>query len=310
MKDTGSPIQELVMYDRLPHGGFNDFLAIIGSHALSEVLSRPKFRLETRNPASMDRDGVARELAVDKTPTGLRIAYNASITNEEWRVYLECVQNPDSKIELLELSDCNINDEVAALIATALAETPSLKYLSMAEAQSMTRSGWDFFLNVLLNHQSRCPLESILVDYQDVAELEPILCHLLCDKSDIDSIFSSNHELVEVCTKRWSEETRTFVIRAHWNMALRVLLKINENADIAVAAREKILVFHFYTGAATNIQVFDRMPIAILPHALEWIGRGESRRGFSLLYTLVKEFPTLFRKRSDGDSQNCTGIMN
>jgi hypothetical protein len=238
------------------------------------------------------------------------MACNASITNEEWRVYLECVQNPDSKIELLELSDCKINDKVAAFIATTLVETPSLKYLSMAEAQSMTRSGWEVFLNVILNHQSRCPLESIRIDYQDAADLEPILCHLLCDKSDIDSIFSSNHVLQEVGTERWSEETRTFVTRAHWNTALLILLKINENADEAVAAREKILVFHFYTGAPTNNQVFDRMPIAILPNALEWIGRGEYPWGFSLMYTVVKEFPTLFRKRSDGDSQNCAGVMN
>jgi hypothetical protein len=314
LKDKGSSIQELFMVDRLPHGGFNDFLAIIGSHALSEVFSRPKFRLSTRNLASMDRDGVDGLLTVDKALTGpgLRIACDAPITIEEWRVYLECVQNPDSKIELLELFDCKINDEVAAFIATALAETPSLKYLNMAEAQSMTRSGWEGFLNVLLNHQSRCPLESIRIDYQDAAELEPILCHLLCDKSDIDSIFSSNHVLKEVCTKRWSEETSTVVTRTHLNTALRFPLNINENADKAVAAREKILVFHFYLGAPTNIQVFDRMPIAILPHALEWIGRGEPRRGFNfnLLYKIVKEFPTLFRKSSDGDSQNCAGVMN
>ena len=190
----------------MPSGGFNVFFSIIGSHALSKVLSRPKFRL------SMDRDGGARELNVEKALSGpgLRIACNASITIDEWRIYLECIQNPASKIELLELSDCKINDEVSAFIATALAETPSLKYLSMAEAQSITRSGWEVFLNVTLNHQSRCPLECIRIDYQDVAELEPILCHLLCDKSDIDSIFSSNHVLLEVCTKRWS-----FVTRAH-----------------------------------------------------------------------------------------------
>jgi hypothetical protein len=59
LKDRGSSIQELAMYDRLPHGGFNDFLAIIGSDALSEVLSRPSFRLDTRNLDSMNRDGVA-----------------------------------------------------------------------------------------------------------------------------------------------------------------------------------------------------------------------------------------------------------
>ena len=125
--------------------------------------------------------------------------------------------------------------------------------IEVLEHGGITRSGWEVFLNVTLNHQSRCPLECIRIDYQDVAELEPILCHLLCDKSDIDSIFSSNHVLVEVCTKRWSEETRTFVTRAHWNTALLFLLKINDNADKAgrfwyfISTRENPRIFKYST---------------------------------------------------------------
>jgi hypothetical protein len=303
LKDTGSPIQKLVVHD-CPNGGLaNNLFSNIGAPALSEVLSRPRFRLETRE---RDHDGVASLLTVTKAPTGLAIACNKPITELGWCIFLLCILNPDSKVESLQSSDCNINDEVTAFIVRFLADTPSLKSLSITEAQSLTLSGWEVFLNVMLKCPSRCPLERIHVDDQAAAKLEPILFRFLCDKSGIDSIFTSNHTLQGVDTGNWSDETHSFVSDIHWTQELLSLLKMNENADKAVAAREKILVFHFYTGAPSNIQVFNCLPTALLPHSLEWIGRGECRRGFSLLYTVVKEFPTKFaiRKRSDDDSQN------
>jgi len=64
---------------------------------------------------------------------------------------------------------------------------------------------------------------------------------------------------------------------------------------------------HFGMGdEAVKIQVFDQMPRATLPFSLEWIGRGNTRHGFSLLYNIVKEFPILFDIRSnDVGPQGC-----
>jgi hypothetical protein len=85
------------------------------------------------------------------------------------------------------------------------------------------------------------------------------------------------------------------------------LFKLNENEDKAAVAREKIMEHHFGTGdEAVKIQVFDQMPRATFPFSLEWIGRGNNRCGFSLLYNVVKEFPILFDICiSKGGPQGC-----
>ena len=66
---------------------------------------------------------------------------------------------------------------------------------------------------------------------------------------------------------------------------------MNENENKVEVAREKILNSHF-TGEAVDIGVFARMPEALLPHAIEWIGR--DRLGFSLMYQFVGGYPLDF----------------
>ncbi len=66
---------------------------------------------------------------------------------------------------------------------------------------------------------------------------------------------------------------------------------MNDNENKVEVAREKILNSHF-TGEAVDIGVFARMPEALLPHAIEWIGR--DRLGFSLMYQFVAGNPLYF----------------
>jgi hypothetical protein len=280
-----------------------DTLALEGNYSISAngwriffaVLSSPTCgirRLNLQN-THMDSDGIAylgESLAFNTMLQYLDISENPSITAVGWNRFFECLRSPDAALKGLDISRCNINNELAGVIATVLTQKTCLKELQMAWNESITLTGWKSFFNIMLNSNSFCSLEKLTmkVERDDgdtwVNELGKCLCHRLCDNSSIDNIYTSNHTLQSVYTWR------------NWSPELLCLFKLNENMDKVAVAREKILDRHFCSGdETTTIQVFDRMPRATLPFSLEWIGRGSTCRGFSLLFTLVKEFPLLFK---------------
>ena len=66
---------------------------------------------------------------------------------------------------------------------------------------------------------------------------------------------------------------------------------MNYNENKVKVARKKIMKSHF-AGEAVDISVFALMPEALIPHALEWIGR--DKLGFSLMYQFVAGYPLDF----------------
>ena len=292
-------------------------LELDGNYAISTngwriffaVLSSPTcgiWKLSLEN-THMDSDGIAylgESLASNTTLQYIDMRRNPSIDATGWNRFFECLRSPDAALKGIDISRCNINDELAIVIATVLTQKTCLKDLQMAWNGAITLAGWKSFFNIMLHCNSCCSLESLgmMFDRDDgdrwVEELDECLRHRLCDESSIDNIYSSNHTLQAVVTWR------------NWSSLLRCLFELNKNMDKAVVAREKILDRHFFLGdETTKIQIFDRMPRATLPFSLEWIGRGKSCREFSLLFRCVKEFPVLFEVCNSQDGlRRCDGM--
>ena len=286
-------------------------LELLGNHAISAngwrsffgVLSSPTCgitKLSLQN-TPMDSDGLAslgETLALSTTLQSLDMSRNPSIDAAGWKRFFECLRSPEAAAKSLDISSCNINNELAIMIATVLEQKTCLKGLRMLWNERITLAGWKRFFNIMLKCNSCCSLEELVLMFiSDDMErrhekLETCLSHRLCNESSIDNIYSSNHTLQLVAVFR------------NWSPELRCLFELNKNMDKAAVAREKILDRHFFSGGETNkVQVFDQMPRATLPYSLEWIGRGNTCRGFSLLFTLVKEFPLLFKVCNSEDVQ-------
>ena len=193
------------------------------------------------------------------------------------------MRNPDSSLDDLILQNCGINDEGVVLIMEKVAHSVSLKTLSMSDNESMTSRGLITIYHAIFNRElslERIFLESNPgINFDDLEEEDWLLLpRALCDKSSINNTFYSNHTIQKIGLEEiWVD--------------CENLLEMNENENKIEVAREKILKSHFI-GEAVDISVFALMPEALLPHAIEWIGR--DRLGFSLMYQFVAGYPLDF----------------
>ena len=179
-----------------------------------------------------------------------------------------------------------------AWIAKSLAKKTPLRKLDIRDSnESITLEGWVAFIDILLHQNLCCSLEKLDLSYNAIIsdnkeEFEVTLARAICDKTSIDNIYASNHTLQLILLGDEEEE---------WSHELMSLLKINTRVNKVEVAREKILSHHFCaSGSCTDVQLFHRMPDAILPFALEWIGRGKMCNGFSMMQSVVKGFPLRF----------------
>ena len=63
---------------------------------------------------------------------------------------------------------------------------------------------------------------------------------------------------------------------------------MNKNENKSEVARQKILKYHF-ADEGNNANLFYRMPVIMMPFAMEWIGR--TSLGFALMYNVVRGDP-------------------
>lgn len=121
------------------------------------------------------------------------------------------------------------------------------------------------------------------------------ICRVLCDTTCIESIYSSNHTLDVLLLP--------FYFRGEDILdEIASSLEMNHNEDKAEVARQKILKHHFSGWSSTNVHVFTRMPEAVMPFAVGWIGR--NNLGYSLMFNVVRDLPHLFDVRNG----SCEGL--
>ena len=187
--------------------------------------------------------------------SSLHLATNRSITSVGWMELSTLLQYPGSNLKILFIPDNGINEEVAVSFANALSNNTSLKTLALFG-----------FLGTPISSISSRGIE--------------VIGNLLCDKSSIESIYSSNHTLQQLY---WSD--------IHLHTDLMSFFKLNQNDNKAEVARQKILQYHFSNGD-NNIQDLVDMSLNVIPHAIAWVGRDDTAR--SLLYRLIHGMPSLF----------------
>ena len=288
----------------------NPNITAVGWGRFSQALFHPECAIKILRlaDANLDDEGftvLGYALNINKSIKSLDLAENNTITLEGLRGLLQCMRNPDTSLDDLELSYCRINDEGVGLIMEKVAQSVSLKTLSMSSNESITSRGLKTIYHAMFNCE--LSLEVIVlernegIDFDDFEEEDLLVFpRAICDKSSINNTFYSNHTIQSIELDEYDPyENRDYddpVIDRMFEIDddRRELLDMNCNKNKVEVARKKIMRSHF-SGEAVDISVFALMPETLLPHAIEWIGRDrEDRFGFSLMYQFVAGNPLYF----------------
>ena len=248
------------------------------------------------------------------------LSWNNSISSVGWQAFFNTLRDSNSILENLILNNINnIDDNVAVSMAAALGNTNTLKSLSLRKARSISSVGWRAFADILqspnsnlavlqvcdngnllndevitsfanaIAHNNKLKTLDMSVYVDDIttsnvsARSWSTIANILCNTSNICSIYNSNHTLSDIGNIGY--RVRDFPTK------LTDYLQLNENDNKLEVAREKIIRSHFLNGE-DNMQDFVDMELGLLPHALGWTGRNNI--GHSLLYRLVHSMPLLF----------------
>ncbi len=271
----------------------------MGWYSFSEALAHPMCNLTKiwLVNTSINDEGITdlgEGLAVNTTVKDLSLSCNESITATGWQGFSKCFRNCCSALEEIDIALCGIDDEGAIAIAIALVGKSSLKRLGMGYNHGITSDGWAFVFHTLL-----CSVPSLeeLEVFGESDDDDPfswtdhmdwtVLSRSLCDRSSIDRTYSSNHRFHSLD----GEDDASSSIGGVPDEILSLLRMNRFEKNKAEVARKKILKCHFAEGG-TNNHEFSRMPLTIMPVAIEWIGRHKSE--LSLMYNVIRELPTLF----------------
>lgn len=193
--------------------------------------------------------------------TILDVSQNLHISASAWTSFFNRLGSSNHRFALhdLYLQGNNITDEVIPQLIRALANNNTLKTLVLGDLFPITNSGWEQFR------------------------------HLLCDKSSITKIRSSNHTLSSLGCEDIPEDIQT-------------LLSLNESDSKKEVAREKILRYHFNNGSDIDtMNEFVDMELSVLPHVISWVGRNNV--GQTLMYQLLQSLPSLITIKCDHPSK-------
>lgn len=286
-----------------------------GWEVLFGYLSNNRISLEDlRIPFKCIGNGSAASLAnALSTNTKLKCLdlsnHNESISAAGWQTFFRILQNSNLALEELKLDNNSIDDVGVRAMVIALADISSLSSLSLSSNRSITSRGWRSISTLFGRRNSG--LKEIDLTYNDNIDDEAVidfatalagntslkvlklpgnngitsrgwnaLANILCDESNAETLYASNHTLHEV---RASPDD------------INVHLQLNENANKVEVARQKIMTYHFLNGE-DNIDELVDMEMNVLPRVMSWICRDYT--GLSLLYSFVRGMPSLFDSES------------
>ena len=131
---------------------------VSGSRALFEFLGSPSCALEELHLLnSRLNDDVTVSVAYSLLNNRSLKTSDLSacpITMAGWRAFSLVLLDPDSALENLYLSSCEINDEAVTSIANALVNNNVLRGLKLCNNSQITTAGWKTFFSVLGNPNS------------------------------------------------------------------------------------------------------------------------------------------------------------
>ncbi|EJK56095.1 hypothetical protein THAOC_24083, partial [Thalassiosira oceanica] len=234
-------------------------LTMSGWNALGDYIQSSRCILDQLNlPNSNLDDAKLQSLSTWISSHGtikyLHLHENRAITVDGWRVFFHLVlENPKSKLNVLDISDCGIEDETIRLFANAIRRNCTLRHIDVGSSDEgesdVTKEGWDFITNVL------------------------------CSKTSIMETYLSNHTLDEIKSSEPLPED------------LQRWLDFNCAFTTSQAARWKIVITHFPESGMRigAICPFLEMDIKLLPHAMNWVGKGDELVQECLTSTIMYE---------------------
>ena len=199
----------------------------------------------------------------------LRETYSVTIFG--WRAFSRVLGSSRSVLRELQLSDSAIDDDIITAFAYELSRNPDskLKCLGISardrEDLSITNVGWSAILN------------------------------LLCNRSNIDATWSSNHTLYDIGdisvegSDQDSDDSDTDEDEVKMPAKLYDLLEMNKLADKKQVARMKVIEHHFSEGFDASVLAGDGQKL--LPRTISWFGRDSL--GYPAVYNIIRTMPEL-----------------
>jgi hypothetical protein len=272
---------------------WNSYLSLSGCFSISTALSHQMTTVTQLwlDHTGIDDDGISflgDALKINRKLRRLSLCDNELITLEGWKTFSKCLSH--SSLKYLELDRCNIDDEGAATLATALATNTSLTKLNMSKNTRITSRGLVAFFSLLLDNKTSV-LETLVMTNNNIdvegmrGEDWGILSRALCDKTDIMSTFTSNHTFYSLKLNLPDVDSI--------DKEIQFLLDVNDNPFREDVARNKILKYHFRNGG-TGMHALACVDESLLPDALELIGRFDDPIGYATMFEFVRSYPSLF----------------
>ncbi|KAL9180765.1 hypothetical protein ACHAXT_011218 [Thalassiosira profunda] len=204
-------------------------------------------------------------------------------SEEGWRMFFNFLQS--SALVDLELGGNTIRDAQVEVFVECLNGLSSLESLDLWGVDQVSTAGWATFFAGLRGHASLRTMKMYSADNME----ESVIVPALCDKTSIEGICNSNHTLTKVdgCNRDWSFFPQT-------GSDCKRLLEINEGADKAKVARQKIREFCFRNGE--NLQELVTLEVNLMPRVLECVGRDSIKAS----YPLIRSMPSLFSAKALG----------
>ena len=176
------------------------------------------------------------------------------VSEAGWSAFSAVLRNPESALEIIDLSKNSINDEVMHSFSNALASNTKLKKFNIQGTFSITSNGFAAFT------------------------------HLLCNSSSILTTYQSNHIIEELWKKNDDDDDdddrEDDQLKITLPEDLMNLLQLNKENSPNEAARLKIIMTHF-SGHEINMQP------SVRPYAIAWMGRDDN------LYRFLRAMPSL-----------------
>lgn len=182
---------------------------------------------------------------------------NPQITLNGWRAFSRvALESPCSSLKRLLLSDCNLSEQSAIVLANSLANNNKLEMLELGTLFVHPDPVWAAFTQIL------------------------------CSKESINDTFMSNHTLQQVC---WKDEE--YLLPED----LLFLLELNRCKERQVA-RQKITNVHFRGASGVHMLIEDMIGLALLPHVMSWMAHDNvsTSSDVTVLYHFSRSYASLF----------------
>ena len=293
------------------------FRCLVSPSALTEL---------NLNDSSIDDEGafdLFSVLATNATLKKLILKSAHEISSVGWVACFQRLLYSQSALEILNFAHNAIDDEGASVLATLLGSHMStVVSLNLKDNYSITANGIRKFVNVLspsstsklkilrLRSYAGKMNDNLLIDFiaalsnnNSLNELDlggsdvsvrtlDALVNILCDKTSIANVCSSNHSL-NIFHPDFYAVVDGSDVKGWRKYKLESLLKMNRNTDKAEVIRTKLLTFIF-SDVDNIVRVFGSMDMSMMPDVMEWIGR--DRLGRSVMFELCRKMPELFQE--------------